>query len=70
MLYFTGSAWWSVWLACLQVPPPKVRPASSSVYKDPSLSLAEQYKMRQGIKLQVPALFLYTYVVAKLQRGM
>ena len=36
----------------MKVPPPKPQPAATSAYKDPSMSLVEQYKMRQGMTLQ------------------
>jgi hypothetical protein len=38
----------------MKVPPPKPQPAATSAYKDPSMSLVEQYKMRQGMSLQKP----------------
>ncbi len=39
----------------MKVPPPKPKPAVSSAYQDPSMSLVEQYKMRQGMSLQKTA---------------
>jgi hypothetical protein len=39
----------------MKVPPPKPKPAATGAYKDPSMSLVEQYKMRQGMSLQKAA---------------
>lgn len=36
----------------MKVPPPKPAAPATGAYKDPSMSLVEQYKMRQGMALQ------------------